>query len=79
MTLQLQHPLSDIPDALARQQLVLSADGNELTYTFNAQSEQTGIADLLRELSEHGIDFKDLRSTQSSLEEIFVNLVKAQS
>jgi ABC-2 type transport system ATP-binding protein len=79
LTLHLQHPLAQIPEALARKELVLSADGNELTYTFDAQSEQTGIADLLRRLSEHGIDFKDLRSTQSSLEEIFVNLVKAQS
>jgi ABC-2 type transport system ATP-binding protein len=79
LTLHLQHPLAQIPAELARKELVLSADGSELTYTFDAQSEQTGIADLLRQLSEHGIDFKDLRSTQSSLEEIFVNLVKAQS
>ncbi len=79
LTLQLQQPLSHIPEALACQHLVLSADGNELTYTFDVQSEQTGIAELLRQLSEQGIDFKDLRSTQSSLEEIFVNLVKAQS
>jgi len=79
LTLHLQHPLSQIPEAIACQQLVLSADGNELIYTFDAQSEQTGIAEVLRQLNEHGIDFKDLRSTQSSLEEIFVNLVKAQS
>ena len=79
LTLQLQHPLSQIPAAIACPQLVLSDDGNELVYTFDAQSEQTGIAELLRRLSEHGIDFKDLRSTQSSLEEIFVNLVKEKS
>ncbi|MGZ3252963.1 MAG: ATP-binding cassette domain-containing protein, partial [Burkholderiaceae bacterium] len=79
LILQLQHPLSQIPEAIACQQLVLSADGNELTYTFDAQSEQTGIANVLRQLNEYGIDFKDLRSTQSSLEEIFVNLVKEKS
>ncbi|MFZ6644464.1 ABC transporter ATP-binding protein [Undibacterium sp. TJN25] len=78
LTLHLQHPLTAIPAALSGQPLTLSADGNELVYTFDAQSEQTGIAELLRSLGEHGIDFKDLRSSQSSLEEIFVNLVRAQ-
>jgi ABC-2 type transport system ATP-binding protein len=78
LKLQLQRPLSHLPDALSGQALVLSADGNELVYTFDAQAEQTGIAELLRQLGEHGIDFKDLQSHQSSLEEIFVNLVKAQ-
>jgi ABC-2 type transport system ATP-binding protein len=72
-----QHPLSRIPDGLGGNQLELSADGNVLTYTFDAQSQQTGIAGLLRKLSEQGIDFKDLQSSQSSLEEIFVSLVKA--
>jgi ABC-2 type transport system ATP-binding protein len=79
LKLQLQRPLSSIPERLSDNRLELSADGNELTYTFDAQSEQTGIASLLRQLSEHGIDFKDLQSSQSSLEEIFVNLVKASS
>jgi ABC-2 type transport system ATP-binding protein len=79
LTLQLRHPLAHIPDAIACQQLVLSDDGNELIYTFDAQSEQTGIAQVLRQLNEHGIDFKDLRSSQSSLEEIFVNLVKGRA
>jgi ABC-2 type transport system ATP-binding protein len=75
LTLHLQHPLAAIPPALAGMPLALSADGAELVYTFDAQSEQTGIADLLRRLGEHGIDFKDLQSSQSSLEDIFVNLV----
>jgi ABC-2 type transport system ATP-binding protein len=75
LTLHLQHPLAQIPAALAGMALALSADGTELVYTFDAQSEQTGIADVLRQLGEHGIDFKDLRSSQSSLEDIFVNLV----
>jgi ABC-2 type transport system ATP-binding protein len=69
LRLQLQHKLAAL-------QLELSEDGNELVYTFDAQSEQTGIANLLRKLDENNIDFKDLQSSQSSLEEIFVNLVR---
>ena len=77
LTLHLQRPLAQIPAALAGQALVLSSDGAELVYTFDAQAKQTGIADLLRQLGEHGIDFKDLQSSQSSLEDIFVNLMAA--
>lgn len=76
LRLHLQHQLASIPAELAALQLELSAGGNELIYTFDAQSEQTGIADLLRKLDEHDIDFKDLQSSQSSLEDIFVNLVR---
>jgi ABC-2 type transport system ATP-binding protein len=76
LTLHLQSPLTRIPDELAGRQIELSADGYELTYTFDAQHEPTGIAVLLRRLNEHGIDFKDLQSSQSSLEEIFVSLLK---
>ncbi|MES2537939.1 MAG: ABC transporter ATP-binding protein [Pseudomonadota bacterium] len=76
LRLHLQHPLSHIPEELAALPLALVDDGNELMYTFDAQSEQTGIAELLRRLGDHGIDFKDLQSSQSSLEEIFVNLVR---
>ncbi|MBA3582808.1 MAG: ABC transporter ATP-binding protein [Gammaproteobacteria bacterium] len=78
LRLQLQNPLSSIPAELAPYPLALSADGNELIYTFDTQSEQTGIAELLRQLNKHGIDFQDLQSSQSSLEEIFVSLVRAQ-
>ncbi|ALN60064.1 ABC transporter, ATP-binding protein [Lysobacter enzymogenes] len=77
LTLQLQAPLAALPAGLANDALALSADGNELVYTFDAQAEDTGIAALLKRLAEHGIEFKDLRTAQSSLEEIFVNLVKA--
>lgn len=76
LKLHLQNPLAAIPAALAGHPLELSADGNELTYTFDTQGEQTGIAGLLRQLNEHGIDFRDLQSSQSSLEEIFVSLVR---
>jgi ABC-2 type transport system ATP-binding protein len=76
LTLQLQSPLQQIPDELRHHPLQLSDDGQTLTYTFDAQHERTGIAELLRELGRHGIDFKDLQSSQSSLEEIFVSLVQ---
>ena len=79
LRLQLQAPLATIPAALAGYGLELSADGTELTYTFDAQSEHTGIAGLLRTLGEQGIDFKDLQSRQSSLEDIFVSLVRGQA
>jgi ABC-2 type transport system ATP-binding protein len=75
LTLYLQKPLQSIPAALTGFRLELSSDGNALVYTFDAQHEQTGIADLLRQLGENGIDFKDLHSSQSSLEDIFVSLV----
>ena len=64
---------------LAGYPLELTQEGNALVYTFDAQHEHTGIADLLRQLDRHGIDFKDLRSRESSLEEIFVSLVREQS
>ena len=76
LTLILQQPLAALPGGLERFQLALSADGTQLVYTFDAQHEHTGIAELLKALGERGIDFKDLQSSQSSLEEIFVNLVK---
>ncbi|HEU4731543.1 MAG TPA: ABC transporter ATP-binding protein, partial [Kofleriaceae bacterium] len=78
LVLQLQHPLDRLPEALAQPALELSADGSALTYTFDVQREHTGIAELLRRLGDHGIDFKDLHSSESSLEDIFVSLVKGQ-
>jgi len=75
LSLQLQHPLAAIPVELAGYPLELSEDGQELVYTFDAQQEHTGIAELLKHLAEHGIDFKDLQTRQSSLEDIFVSLV----
>ncbi len=75
LTLQLKTPLAKIPESLANDPLELLNDGNALVYTFNAQSEDTGIAALLRRLDAQGIDFKELQSSQSSLEDIFVSLV----
>ena len=79
LALQLQAALDRIPEALAGYPLELSKDGATLTYTFDVQREQTGIADLLRQLDDLGIGFKDLRSSESSLEDIFVSLVRARS
>jgi ABC-2 type transport system ATP-binding protein len=75
LVLVLQQPLEKIPDALTDRGLELSKDGTVLTYSFDVQSADTGIAPLLKQLSELGIDFKDLHSKESSLEDIFVNLV----
>ena len=75
LILQLREPLAAVPPELADEKLELSGDGTVLTYTFNAQDEHAGIATLLRRLSEHGLDFRDLQTRQSSLEEIFVSLV----
>ena len=75
LTLTLQHSLERVPEALASWSLELSQYGQQLTYSFDTQQEDTGIAALLRALGEAGIDFKDLHSSESSLEDIFVSLV----
>ena len=75
LTLTLRQPMTRIPAGLSAWPLVLSDDGHALIYRFDAQEEETGIAELLRTLGEHGIDFKDLSSSESSLEDIFVGLV----
>jgi len=75
LVLTLQHPLERVPEALARWPLELSGAGQTLTYTFDTQKDETGIAELLRTLHAQGIDFKDLQSSESSLEDIFVSLV----
>jgi ABC-2 type transport system ATP-binding protein len=78
LTLHLQEKLGSIPDSLANYQLELARDGSELIYTFDAQGDRSGIASLMRQLSELSIGFKDLQTSQSSLEEIFVKLVRAR-
>ena len=79
LTLQLQTPLEKLPEALSDYQLELSADRSTLVYTFDAQGEHTGIDVLLRRLGEAGIDFKDLQTSQSSLEDIFVSLMRERA
>jgi ABC-2 type transport system ATP-binding protein len=76
LVLQLQEPLAAIPDSLAGFNLERSADGMELIYTYDTHGERTGITGLLAALGEAGIKFSDLTTSQSSLEEIFVDLVK---
>ena len=79
LTLHLQEPLATVPAGLDGYQLELAGGGADLVYTFDAQAEHTGIAELLRELSKRGVDFKDLQTAQSSLEEIFVSLVRSRA
>ncbi|CAA9463260.1 MAG: Efflux ABC transporter, ATP-binding protein [uncultured Rubrobacteraceae bacterium] len=76
LSLQLHDELDEIPGELAGYALELDADGSELIYTYDTQTERTGIAALLADLNRAGIKFKDLQTKQSSLEDIFVSLVK---
>jgi ABC-2 type transport system ATP-binding protein len=76
LTLQLHDELDEVPGELADYGLELTADGTELIYTYDTQTERAGIAALLADLNAAGIKFKDLQTKQSSLEEIFVDLVK---
>ncbi len=75
LKLHLQDKLAAVPASLAAHHLDLSADGEELTYTYDTKGERTGITALLNDLSAAGVRFNDLNTTQSSLEEIFVSLV----
>jgi ABC-2 type transport system ATP-binding protein len=75
LKLHLHKRIEVVPDALAAYDLTLANGGSELVYTYDTQGERTGITRLLRELGERGITFKDLNTTQSSLEDIFVDLV----
>jgi ABC-2 type transport system ATP-binding protein len=76
LALQLQQPLDAVPPALAAHHLTLGRDGSELIYTYDTRSERTGITALLDELGAAGIGFKDIVTPQSSLEDIFVDLVR---
>jgi len=76
VTLLLQEPLAAVPAALRDYELTLSQDGNELTYTYDTRSETRGIVDFMKHVNDAGIQFKDLRTKQSSLEDIFVSLVE---
>ena len=76
LTLQLHKPLAAVPSELGAYRLSLAADGSELTYTYDTQGERTGITALLKDINLAGIRFRDLSTTQSSLEDIFVDLVR---
>jgi ABC-2 type transport system ATP-binding protein len=75
LTLQLQTPLKTLPQGLAAYPLELKNDGSELLYTYDVKQEHVGIAPLIRRLEELGVEFKDLQTHQSSLEDIFISLV----
>ncbi|CAA2142313.1 ABC transporter ATP-binding protein [Hyphomicrobium sp. ghe19] len=76
LVLQLSAPLTEIPAGLGAYDLHLGADGNELTYTYDTRAERTGITALLNDMRAAGVTFKDLSTMQSSLEDIFVDLVR---
>lgn len=76
LVLQLQTPLQEIPPALKDSPLELQNDGQQLVYSYDMQQENTGIAELLRKMDQAGVDYRDLHSQESSLEDIFVNLVR---
>lgn len=76
LTLQLEKPLARIPAELAAYRLNLSSDGSQLIYTYDTDGERVTIVSLLNALTEAGIGFKDIQTTQSSLEDIFVDLIK---
>jgi ABC-2 type transport system ATP-binding protein len=76
LTLQLHKPLAAVPSELGAYRLSLAGGGSELTYTYDTQGERTGITALLDDLSRAGIAFRDINTTQSSLEDIFVGLVR---
>ncbi len=77
LRLHLQTPLAELPESLSRYQLALCEEGTVLLYSYDSQQQDSGIASLLRSLNQQGLDVKDLHSSESSLEEIFVDLVRA--
>ena len=79
LVLHLAEPLTSIPSQLANYKLILGDDGSELTYHYDTKQERTGITALLGELNDAGIRFNDLKTSQTSLEEIFVGLVNKDS
>ncbi len=76
LTLELRTPIGAVPPALEKHRLTLAADGGKLVYSYDTRGERTGITDLLDDLHRAGLRFKDLHTTQSSLEDIFVDLVR---
>ena len=76
LTLELQNWMDQVPEGLSEFRVLLSDDGTQLIYEYDTQAERTGIARLMTALGEQGIVLKDLQTNQSSLEDIFVNLLK---
>jgi ABC-2 type transport system ATP-binding protein len=78
LTLELREPLAAVPPPLAERRLALADNGCKLVYTYDTRAERTGITDLLDDLRAAGVHFKDLSTTQTSLEDIFVSLVRRE-
>ncbi|RWE70961.1 MAG: ABC transporter ATP-binding protein [Mesorhizobium sp.] len=78
MRLELRAPIAALPESLSRYALELSGDGNQLTYTYDNQSDRPGVASLIRDLEAAGVQFRDLDTKNSSLEEIFVSLLRQE-
>ena len=76
LTIELQSPATEIPASLSNYNLTLSDDGLQLNYQYDVRAPKTGIVDLLSELKKASFKLRDLQTSQSSLEEIFVNLVR---
>ena len=76
LTVELQEEISEIPDSLHKYKLVLGNNKMSIDYTYNVQAEQTGITNLLQDIKDAGLKLKDLKTEQSTLEKIFVSLVK---
>ena len=76
LRLQLHEPMASVPESLTDYGLELNGKGDEITYSYDTQSERTGITALLRDLAAAGIGFKDLSTRQDTLEQIFVELVR---
>ena len=76
LTIELQNPATEIPSSLSHYNLILSDDGLRLNYHYDVRAQKTGIVDLLSELRKASFRLRDLQTSQSSLEEIFVNLVR---
>ena len=71
--------MTEIPATLAYWELELSTDGNQLTYTYDPNNPRSGITGLLDAIRDAGLSLKDVNTSQSSLEDIFVNLVKEKT
>ena len=76
LTVELQEKITKIPENLSKYNLEIAEEQMSLIYTYNVQAEKTGITDLLQDLKDTGLKLKDLKTEQSTLEKIFVDLVK---
>lgn len=79
LTLSLQAPITSLPNELSHYDLALSSDGEKITYTFDTKQKHSNITELMRELDKNNVEIKDLNTDESSLEDIFVDLVSSKN